>query len=108
MRQHNAKAVRYVTSHDFDEQLWPINAMLFIFACVVGAVVVVAGMKEGHFVDPRLDPDPRYNSWIHLGVLGAVVVVLLFGAVGLRHRVATRRMQLAILLALLAQFGEVI
>ena len=58
MRQHNAKAVRYVTSHDFDEQLWPINAMLFVFACVVGGVVITAGVKEGRFIDPWLDPQP--------------------------------------------------
>src|SRR5262245_2750553 len=101
MRYHNAKSVRYVTSHDFDEQLWPINAMLFVFACVVGAVVVTAGLKEGRFIDPRHDSQPIYNAWIHLGMLGAVVVLLLMSAIGLRHRVATRRMQLAILLALL-------
>ncbi len=107
MRHHNARAVRYVTAHDFDEQLWPINAMLFIFACVVGAVVVVAGMKEGRFINPRLDPQPIYNAWLHLGVLGAVVFILIVSTLCLRRRVTTRRMQLAVMLALLVQFAEI-
>src|SRR5436189_3863929 len=107
MRQHNARSVRYVTSHDFDEQLWPINAMLFIFACVVGAVVVTAGLKEGRFIDPRTDPQPLYNAWLHVGLLVVIVSTLLLGTLSLRHRVATRRMQLAVMLALLVQFVEV-
>ncbi len=107
MRSHNARSVRYVTSHDFDEQLWPISAMLFIFACCVGAVVVTAGLKEGRFIDPRTDPQPLYNACLHLGVLIAVVFILLAGTLSLRHRVATRRMQLAVMLALLVQFIEI-
>src|SRR5205085_7532905 len=97
-RSPNAQSMRYVPSRDFDEQFWPITAMLFVFAVVVAALVVVAGLKEGRFVDPRLDSQPLYNAWLHLGILGTVIFVLLLGAVGLRHRVATRRMQLAVLL----------
>jgi hypothetical protein len=107
MRHHNARSVRYVTSHDFDEQLWPISAMLFIFACCVGAVVITAGVKEGRFLDPRLDPQPLYNAWLHLGVLVSVVFILVLGTLCLRHHVTTRRMQLAVMLALLVQFLEI-
>src|SRR6266480_7104259 len=73
------RAAQYRTPHHFDEQFWPINAMLFVFACVVAAVIVTAGLKEGRFIDPRLDPQPLLmNAFFHLGALLAVVLVLLF------------------------------
>jgi hypothetical protein len=83
---------------------WASSAMLFIFACCVGVMVITAGEKEGRFIDPRLDPQPIHNAWLHLGALAAVVLTLFVGTIALRSRVAARRMQLAVTLALLMQF----
>jgi hypothetical protein len=89
---------------DFDEQLWPINAMLFIFACCVAAVIVTSGIQHDRFVNPWHDAKLAFNAWLHLGALGLVIVALLAGTASLRHRVTTRRMQLSVLMALLIQF----
>lgn len=77
---------------DFDEQLWPINLLLFLFAASVGAVIVA----KGDFAAGRW----LANAWCHLGVLAAIVAALAWGVARLDRRVQ-RRMQVGVFLSLL-------
>ncbi|MBI1902565.1 MAG: hypothetical protein HYS13_15800, partial [Planctomycetia bacterium] len=57
---------------DFDEQLWPINSMLFILAACAGTVAWIACRER--FGDPRI----LYNGWTWM----ALLVLILAGLVG--------------------------
>jgi Prenyltransferase and squalene oxidase repeat len=90
----NAPIIRKVertTIADFDEQWWPINALLVLLAGVVGAVIVAT--SDFH------TQDIFRNGIIRLGVLAAIVVGLSLSSLLLRGRLQ-RRMQLAVLFSL--------
>jgi hypothetical protein len=77
---------------DFDEQLWPVNLLLFLFAaCVAGLIVA-----KSDFETPRLVA----NGWSHLAALGVIVAALAWGIVRFEGRVQ-HRMQLGVFLSLL-------
>jgi hypothetical protein len=81
---------------DFDEQLWPVNLLLFVFsACVAGIIVA-----KSDFHTPRLVA----NGWCQLGALGVIVAALAWGIVRLEGRVQ-HRMQLGVFLSLLLHLG---
>ncbi|HVX11936.1 MAG TPA: prenyltransferase/squalene oxidase repeat-containing protein [Pirellulales bacterium] len=77
---------------EFDEQLWPVNVLLFMFAACVAAVIVV----YSDFAAPRW----LANGWCHLGALAAIVMALAWGIARLGRR-GQRRMQLGVFLSLL-------
>jgi hypothetical protein len=77
---------------DFDEQLWPVNLLLFVFAACVAALIIA----KSDFTAPQL----LANGWCHLGILAAIVGSLAWGVARLDRRVQ-RRMQLGVFLSLL-------
>jgi hypothetical protein len=81
---------------DFDDQLWPVNVLLFIFAGFVAGLVA----SRDEFDNPVL----IYNTGFHLAILGVTVIALAIGAVLLGQRMQ-RRMQLAVLISLLLHLG---
>ena len=81
----NVRTVRPVTGHDIDDQLWPINAMLFIFSCSVTAVIVTAGIHARRFTNPLHDPQPLFNGWVHVGILSVIVIGFIIITVTLRR-----------------------
>lgn len=78
---------------DFDDQLWPINCAILILAGFAAGIV----FAQSDFSDPRL----LYNGWVHLASVG-LMVGLLFLGVWLLQGKMLRRLQLCILLSLLA------
>ena len=77
---------------DFDDQLWPINVAILIFAGFVAGIVIAVS----DFHDPRL----LYNGWARLISVG-LLVGLLFWAVLLLQGRMLRRVQFCILISLL-------
>jgi len=90
-RQHIRK-VQVARGVDFDEQLWPINAAVFVLAGFVGWIA----LATSDFHDPRI----LYNGWVHLGFVALMVGVLLWAVVWLQGKMV-RRVQLCVLLSLL-------
>jgi len=78
---------------DFDEQLWPINCTILILAGFVAGIVIATSS----FDDPRI----LYNGWARLVSVGLMVVLLFLGVLWLHAR-TFRRLQLCVLLSLLA------
>ena len=76
---------------NFDEQLWPGNL----------AIVVLTGISAGVIVADAdfKTPDLWRNSWVHLGVVGAIALLTALGLAYLAPR-AQRRLQLAALASL--------
>lgn len=78
---------------EFDEQLWPINLVLLILAGFEAGLVIATSDFQ--------TADPWLNGWVRLVALGLIVGLLGAGVLVLQGRMQ-RRMQLAILLSLLA------
>src|SRR5690349_4132938 len=76
---------------DFDEQLWPVSLLLFLFAACVAGIIVV----KSDFTAPRLIG----NGWVHLGALALIIAALAWGIVRLEGRVQ-HRMQLGVFVSL--------
>lgn len=90
------RATRRLPSHrfvDFDDFLWPINVALTVFGLCVAGVIVA----ESDFRTPIL----VYNGWVRLGSLVAVMGLLVWGMMRL-DSYWSRRMQLSVLVALIA------
>jgi hypothetical protein len=81
-----------VSLADFDEQRWPVNLLLLLFAACIAAMIVVTS----DFNSPRW----LANGWFHLGALAALVAVLAWAMVRFEDRMR-RRMQLGVFLSLL-------
>jgi len=76
---------------NFDEQLWPVNLALVVLTGIsAGVIVADADFKT---------PDLWRNSWVHLGVVGAIALLTALGLAYLAPR-AQRRLQLAALASL--------
>lgn len=90
------RAIRRVSKNrfvDFDDFLWPINVALSVFGLCVAGVIVA----ESDFSTPIL----VYNGWVRLGSLVAVMGLLVWGMMRL-DGYWSRRMQLSVLVALIA------
>lgn len=79
---------------DFDEQLWPINLAVLILAGFVAGVVYAT---TDNFFDPRL----LHNGVFRLSVVALMVAMVFWATAFFRTRVA-RRVQLCVILSLLA------
>ncbi|HWB10709.1 MAG TPA: hypothetical protein VG826_15880 [Pirellulales bacterium] len=93
--RHEARTVppgRRVGLADFDEQAWPVNLLLLLFAACVGGIIVA----KSDFAAPRL----IVNGWCHLGALAVIVTALAWGIVRFEGRVQ-HRMQIGVFLSLL-------
>ncbi|MHC4176961.1 MAG: hypothetical protein ACYSWU_05615, partial [Planctomycetota bacterium] len=78
---------------DFDDHLWPINCAILILAGFVTGIVIV----NSKFDDPRI----LYNGWVRLIGVAAVVGLLFWGVMWLQGKML-RRLQLCVVLSLLA------
>jgi hypothetical protein len=77
---------------DFDEQLWPVNLLLLLFAACVAGIITT----KSDFAAARL----LANGWCHLGALAVIVAALAWGIVRFEGRVQ-HRMQFGVFLSLL-------
>ncbi|GAB4127763.1 MAG: hypothetical protein Kow0040_01800 [Thermogutta sp.] len=78
---------------DFDEQVWPVNLAIVIFAAFTAGVIYAT---TDDFWDPRL----LYNGFFRLSVV-AVLVAGLFWATALLRGRAARRVQFCVIISLL-------
>lgn len=97
-RKRVIRRVEQASVADFDEQLWPINCLLLIMAAMVAGLVLAS---KPSFDPPRFDHTLFKNGWVLLTGLAVIVAGLLLGTVLFQRRAATRRMQFAVLLAIL-------
>lgn len=78
---------------DFDDQLWPINCAIVILAgFVVGIVIATSDFTTDRII---------YNGWARLISVAAMMGLLFWGVVLLQGKMV-RRLQLCILISLLA------
>ncbi|MDA7978303.1 MAG: hypothetical protein MPJ50_05975 [Pirellulales bacterium] len=85
---------------NFDEQMWPINAMLVLLAaCLAGVVVALSRFDDSRFF---------YNAWTHLAGIAIILIGLLIGTHKLQSRIKNRRMQLSIVVALFCYFWLIV
>ncbi len=77
---------------DFDEQVWPVNLAILVFAGFVTGIVLAT---TEDFFDPRL----LYNGFFRLGVIAVLVIGLLFSTARLKAPTA-RRIQFCVVLSL--------
>ena len=84
---------------DFDDQLWPINCAIVILAGFVAGIVIATS----EFDDPRL----LYNGWARLVSVGVMMGLLFAGVAWLQGKML-RRVQLCVLLSLLAHLVLVV
>jgi len=77
---------------DFDEQVWPVNLAILVFAGFVTGIVLAA---TEDFFDPR----PLYNGFVRLGVVALLVVALLVST-SLLQAPTARRVQFCVILSL--------
>ncbi|MGQ9564095.1 MAG: hypothetical protein ACUVQG_06470 [Thermogutta sp.] len=94
--RRSKSVVRKIVSErlgDFDEQVWPVNLAILVFAGFVTGIVLAA---TEDFFDPR----PLYNGFVRLGVV-AILVGLLFVSTALLQGPAARRVQFCVILSLL-------
>ncbi len=92
-RLRMVRKVQVARAADFDDQLWPINCTILILAGFVAGIVIA----QSSFSEPRL----LYNGWTHLASVGLMVGLLFLGVWWLQGKML-RRLQLCILLSLLA------
>ncbi len=78
---------------DFDDQLWPINCAILILAGFVTGIVIATSK----FDDPRI----LYNGWVRLFSVAVMVGLLFWGVTWLQGKML-RRLQLCLLVSLLA------
>ncbi len=78
---------------DFDEQVWPVNLAILIFAGFTAGVVYAA---TDNFWDPRL----LYNGFFRLALVLLLVAGLFWATALLRGR-AARRVQFCVIISLL-------
>ena len=100
-RKRVIRRVDHDSVADFDEQLWPINCLLLVMAAMVAGLVLAA---KPSFDPPRFDSTFFSNGFVLLIGLAVIVIGLLVGTALLQHHAHARRMQLAVLLALLLHF----
>ncbi len=82
----------------FDEQLWPVNVALLVFAGMVAGLIVVHSDFE--------TTDALHNGYIRLATLAITLGALLIGiSLGGKH---ARRMQLGVMISLIAHSGALI
>ena len=84
---------------DFDEQAWTTNIAILILAGLLAGVVI----GIGDFTDLRL----LYNGYTHLAIVGVMLGLLFIAARWLEGKMR-RRLQLAVLLSLIAHMASVI
>lgn len=90
------RRVRPSGAANFDEQMWPINAMLVMLtACLAGVVVALSRFD---------DPGFFTNAWTQLSGIVIILTGLLVGTNKLQSRIKNRRMQLSIVVALFCYF----
>ena len=82
---------------DFDDQLWPINCAILILAGFVVGIVIATSDFSSDFGTERI----LYNGWARLLSVGVMVGLLFWGVVLLQGKML-RRLQLCILISLLA------
>ena len=93
-RRSKSVVRKIVSEHlgDFDEQVWPVNLAILVFAGFVTGIVLAA---TEDFFDPR----PFYNGFVRLGVVAVLVVILLASTTWLKAPTA-RRVQFCVILSL--------
>lgn len=85
---------------DFDEQLWPVNCTLAIFAGVVaGIVIATSDFETANLLE---------NGWVRLSTVVLVMAGMVVGTVYLQRKRSVRRLQLAVLISLLLHLGGAI
>ena len=77
---------------DFDEQVWPVNLAILVFAGFVSGIVLAT---TPNFFDPR----PLYNGLVRLGIIAGLVLLLLWSTAHVRAPTA-RRIQFCVVLSL--------
>lgn len=77
---------------DFDEQVWPVNIAILVFAGFVTGIVLAT---TPDFFDPR----PLYNGLVRLGIIAGLVLLLLWSTAHVRAPTA-RRIQFCVVLSL--------
>lgn len=93
-RRSKSVVRKIVSEHlgDFDEQVWPVNLAILVFAGFVTGIVLAA---TEDFFDPR----PFYNGFVRLGVVALLVVILLASTTWLKAPTG-RRVQFCVILSL--------
>ena len=85
---------------NFDEQMWPINAMLVLLsACLAGVVVALSRFDDTRFF---------HNAWTQLAGIVIILTGLLVSTSKLQSRIKNRRMQLSIVVALFCYFWLIV
>ncbi|MGB9688839.1 hypothetical protein [Thermogutta sp.] len=77
---------------DFDEQVWPVNLAILVFAGFVTGIVLAT---TPNFFDPR----PLYNGLVRLGIIAGLVLLLLWSTAHVQAPTA-RRIQFCVVLSL--------
>lgn len=94
-KQASKSVVRKIVNEhlgDFDEQVWPVNLAILVFAGFVTGIVLAT---TENFFDPRL----LHNGFFRLGVIAVLVIGLLFSTARLKAPTA-RRIQFCVVLSL--------
>jgi len=83
---------------DFDEQLWTVNFAIVILAGFLAWVIYT----QSDFTS--IQTEPLRNGYLHLGIVGVLMCVLLWAVTWLKARMV-RRVQLCILFSVLVHLG---